>query len=155
MLADLRADSAAWQAEKKKQKSDNMAAATEDVYPGKQPDMSYQKHRFQCRFPNDYSPTCGPNEGPKIPSLRSDLVSSDSALSNPSAKQKSQLETDSSHAYRPSNDLHMNRALEGGTCLSGQSAIAREVTQGPGFGADDKTLKPGDASAAGSQCARN
>lgn len=53
MLVDIRADSAAWQAEKKKRKSDNAAAATEDAYPGKQPDMSYQKYRSQLSWPSD------------------------------------------------------------------------------------------------------
>ena len=169
MLVDLRADSVAWQAEKKKQKSSNAATATKDVYPGKQPDMSYQEYLFQFGCPNsspawterDYSPTYGPIEEPNIPSLHSDRVSSDSISRNLSADQESQLGTDSFHGYKPPYDLHMNKALEGGTYVSGQSTIAREVIprhnslQGPGFGIDEKPFKPWDASAAGSQFTRN
>jgi hypothetical protein len=178
MLTDLRADSATWQAERERRKSDKAAAATEDVYPGKQPDMSYQKYRFQFSYPNDspawtgrdYSVTYGQNKESKTPSLHSDLVSSDSASRNASANQESQRGTGSSHACKPPNELHMNRAPEDGTCPSGQTTITREVIPkhdyllGHGSATDltresispaDKTSKPRDAPPYSSECARN
>jgi hypothetical protein len=169
MLVDLREDSAAWQAEKMKQKLGKAAAATEEAYPGKQQDLSYQKYRFQLGYPGKshgwiergQSPTYSRNEEMNVPSLQSDLASSASALSNLSANREPKPGTDTSHVHRNPTGQPMNSALEGGNHPNGQSTVAREVVpkhdslQGPGLGADERTFKSRDASAAGTQCAHN
>ena len=132
---DLREDSAAWQAEKLKQKLDKSAAATEEAYPGKQQNMSYQKFRFQFGYPGKshgwieqgQSPPCSRNEETNMPSIQSDLASSASALSNLVVNREPKPGTDTSHAHRGPAGQLMNGALEGGNHRNGQSTIAREV----------------------------